>query len=138
VVPLDQARDRLWLSRLSFRPPAYQTDQDLLLSWIADAHAIAAASRNRLSHGDENDLRDRIGRVLERVAVGANPIERRGHALREIGSTAWDSHEIYDLRRDPRGASRSQRARTFAAIAGEYLSTEYPTTATPPDELVFV
>jgi predicted naringenin-chalcone synthase len=126
------------LSRLDFRPPAYQTDQDLLLSWIADAHAIAAAVRNRLSHGDENDLRERIGRVLERVAVGGNPIERRGHALREIGSTAWDSHEIYDLRRDPRGASRSQRARTFAAIAGEYLSAEYPATATPPDELVFV
>jgi predicted naringenin-chalcone synthase len=138
VVPLDQARDRLWLSRFSFRAPAYQTDQDLLLAWIADAHAIAAAARNRLTHDDENDLRERIGRVLERVTLGANVIERRGHALRDVGSTDWDRHEIYALRRDPRGASRGERMRVFGSVVNELLSSEYPAAAPPPEELVFV
>jgi predicted naringenin-chalcone synthase len=130
--------DTPWLTRFSSRRPAYQTDQRASLDWIAEAHATSTAVREGLTEAQRLALRDRVRRVIDRCACGPAHIRQRGHVLAEIGSTAWDQAQLYDLVRHPHGRGSGERSRIFAAIAGEYLDAEYAADTAPPRDVIHV
>src|SRR5690606_16117709 len=77
-------------------------------------------------------------RVIDRCACGPDDIGRRGHAIAEIGSTAWDQATLYDLVRHPRGRGSRERSRVYAEIVGSYFDAEYAADTAPPRDLIHV
>ncbi len=102
-------------------PLPHSFEQETLLSWLADAHADAAAL--------PADDRARLHRLMARVACPPAVISRRALAVDYRGR--WADHELH-------GRGTGARTARFAGIVDRYFEVAYGADMPPPDDLVHV
>jgi hypothetical protein len=117
------------------RPPQ-EVSQARLLAWLADAHAEAEAAREGLDDEARRRFAEKIAHVLQRCACRPEQIATRGVSIDEVGS--YGVQRIYDMRRDPHGASTCARMQVFSERVAAYFDETFPPGAPAPHDLVHV
>ena len=106
----------LALSRFSMQRPPHEIEQDRALTWLTAAHVASEGALHSLGDRERDAFAARIQSAMDRCACGPRSIGSRGHALPDIGRTDWESLDIYDVVRHPRGKGASARAEFFRKV----------------------
>ncbi len=128
----------LTLNRFSIERPRYQVPQGRILDWLATAHAEAEAALHGLGPDERDAFRERLQRVIARVACGPDRIATRGLSISDLREPRWDDDSIYDVRRRPHGAGTAERTRLYGELVDAYFERAYAADDTPPRDLVHV
>jgi predicted naringenin-chalcone synthase len=125
------------LTGFSASRPRWEVSQAELLAWLADAHADAEAVVARLAPAARDRFADKIRHALDRVGCAPAKIAARGISVDEV-ARGRAGGAIYDLARDPHGASTGARTRRFDELAGAYFTDAFARDSEPPDDLIHV
>lgn len=118
--------------------PTFESSQDAILQWLANAYLAAREKRFGVS-AQGSHARERIEKLLQRYGCASPKIKKRGHELADFHHTRWDEMEVYRLTENPHGVALGHRMRLFekAALRGLRALYESPNHRAP-DELVHV
>ncbi len=101
----------------SIQRPLYEVDQEILLEWIAAAHACSLEETQAVS------LRNK----LYSLGLGRGIIDRRGSVVGDCLHHNWEDMEIYSLTKErPFGASLDARMALFDRVASEVFERFFP------------
>jgi predicted naringenin-chalcone synthase len=128
----------LLLHDFRLKRPRYEIEQARSLAWLGQVHATAQATIESLSAAERDGFSVRLNKLIERCACGPDKISKRGYVLPEVGSLAWQDHELYDVTRFPHGRGSAVRSRLFQELVNPYFEAEYAEENAAPSELIHV
>lgn len=105
--------------------PKKEVPQEVLLEWIANAHAGAEASRLGvgLDDPDIQSFHQKIHDKFYALGVGEDKIQTRGAALSDYFS---DEREIYNFEENPSGRLLGDRMKCYDRIISDVFRRFYP------------
>lgn len=105
------------IGSFSIERPQYEVDQEILIEWIAEAHACS------LETSQATSLRNK----LHSLGLGRGIIDRRGSVVSDCLHHNWKDMEIYALTKEtPSGAPLDVRMAFFDRAASEVFERFFP------------
>ncbi len=126
------------LGGFSVRRPRFEIAQSRALHWLGDIHVEAQTTSESLNASEQALFSTRIRKLIERCACGPAQIGSRGHVTPDLGSTSYESSQLYDVTRHPHGLGTAARSRVFAEVVNAYFDAEFEDEGVAPGELIHV
>ncbi len=124
-----------YLSEFQHIRPHHEIDQELILDWIAEAHAKAAScSEERNCASFRTEIREKIAHL----GLGKERIQNRGVHISDLFADDWSEMEIYPVSKHPLGHGFTQRSEFFDREVTKIFERFYPETALLPPHLIHV
>jgi predicted naringenin-chalcone synthase len=118
--------------------PRHSITQARSLDWLVAAHTEAEAALHELDARDRDRFAIRMRAAINRCGCPPEKLGTRHHSVDDLDSFDFTDNVLYDVRRNPRGASTHARTQLFAKIVEAYFERTYADEATPPDDMIHV
>jgi len=128
-----QGNQRHILSHFDEIQPRYLSPQDLILDWLAAAHA--RAENNAPS---PSEFESKMRRFIARFGCDSNRIASRGHEFDEVTHRDWERMRLYNVIQNPHGAPLDVRMQLFQEGAERVFAAAYGEISEPPRNLLHV
>lgn len=117
------------LSNFQVVRPEHELDQEVILDWVAAAHARSA---------QEPSVGVSVLSLLRKIGLGKGKIARRGVCVADCLHRKWDEMEVYSTGVKKSGAGLGVRMTVFDRIATDVLTRFYPVGTKLPSHLIHV
>ncbi|HLE01499.1 MAG TPA: 3-oxoacyl-[acyl-carrier-protein] synthase III C-terminal domain-containing protein [Bdellovibrionota bacterium] len=126
-----QGNQRSILSDFDEIPPRYLSPQDLILDWLAAAHARAESN-------EPSEFESKMRRFIARFGCDSSRIASRAHEFDEVTHRDWERMRLYNVIQNPHGAPLDVRMQLFQEGAERVFAAAYRETSEPPRNLLHV
>jgi len=128
------------LSEFESIRPAFEAPQEETLEWLVQAHTASHARSKQLGEGHPQVrlFREMLREKLWHVGCKPDAIQKRGHVLPDYLHRDWKAMQVYRLDETPEGAHLGRRTEIYEMHAERIFEQFYPTSDSPPDDLIHV
>lgn len=120
--------------------PKFEANQEMILNWIANAHAQTRKQINEWNDSDNeyHDFTKELKENLLKIGLGEKKIQKRGFQINDCYHDIWEEMKIYNINSSPEGYQLDKRMEFFNESAFEVFENFYPIDASLPSHLIHV
>jgi predicted naringenin-chalcone synthase len=128
----------MFLTSFRLLRPRYEAPQDEILTWLAEIHTRAEATRVGAARFDAGAFRVRMQRLIRHVCCGSDRIARRGYSASDPEHAEMEAAALYDVSSIAAGAGTAARTDLYASEVDDAFTRLYAAETKPPQHLLHV
>lgn len=118
--------------------PLYKSTQEQTAEWLIAAHVKAEETSQQSTIEQLKKFQEEIRQQMLRVGCKPGIIEQRGHEIDDFLHRDWNLMQVYNLEKNPQGASLQERQAIHQEIVERNFNKLYPSSNLPPRDLIHV